>query len=167
MEKGIISPLDASCPFCDTEIESISHLLFVCRFSWSAWMEILKWWGLSAPIHNQCSKFSIQWLGLIKGRKHRKIWALTLGCIFWSLWYERNQIKFERKTPNLRNFVLSLKIRIGIWAREMLGSSGWTPNVIHNADYFVLQAYRQDKCGMCFFVQNSWCVCFCGPVLGV
>ncbi|XP_057520830.1 uncharacterized protein LOC130801085 [Amaranthus tricolor] len=124
MEKGIISPLDANCPFCGTEVESISHLLFVCRFSWTVWMDILKWWGLSAPLQNQCSKFSMQWLGLIKGRKHRNIWTLTLGCVLWSQWYERNQIKFERKAPNLRNFVLSLKIRIGIWAREMLGSSG-------------------------------------------
>ena len=141
VEKGIISPLDASCPLSSTEIESISHLLFVCKFSWSAWMDILKWWGLSAPLQNQCTNFSMQWLGLIKGRKHRNIWTLILGCVFWSLWYERNQIKFERKAPNLQNFVLSLKIRIGIWTREMLGSSGWTSNIIHNADSFVLQAY--------------------------
>ena len=116
MEKGIITTLDATCPFCGTHLESNSHFLFVCRFSWSAWMEILKWWGLSAPLHNQCTKFSMQWLGLVKGRKHRNIWALTLGCVLWSLWYERNKIKFESKAPNLQNFVLPLKIRIGIWA---------------------------------------------------
>ncbi|XP_057520751.1 uncharacterized protein LOC130801015 [Amaranthus tricolor] len=139
--KGIISPLDSICPFCSTEIESITHLLFVCRFSWSAWMDILKWWNISSPLQNQCTKFCMQWLGLNKGRKHRKIWTLILGCVLWSVWYERNQIKFDRITPNLQNFVFSLKIRIGIWARELLGSSGWTPHVIHNADSFVLQAF--------------------------
>ena len=102
-------------------------------------MEILKWWGLSAPLHNQCTKFSIQWFGLVNGRKHWDIWALTLGCVTWSLWYERNQVKFEMKTPNLQIFVLSLKIRIGIWAKEMMGSSAYAPNVIYNIDSFILQ----------------------------
>ena len=141
VEKGIITPLEATCPFCGTHLESNSHLLFTCRFSWSAWMEILKWWGLSAPLHNQCSSFCLQWLGLVKSRKHKEIWTLTLGCVIWSLWYERNQIKFESKAPNQQTFVLSLKIRIGIWAKEMLRSSGWTPNVIHHAESFVLQAF--------------------------
>ena len=134
VEKGIIPPQDANCPFCGMFLESNSHILFVCRFSWSAWMEIINWWGLSAPLHNQPSKFSIQWLGLVNRRSHKDIWTLTLGCVFWSLWYERNQIKFKRKTPNLHNFVLSLKIRIGIWAKEMMGSDICAPNVIHNVD---------------------------------
>ena len=141
VEKGIITPQDASCPFCGINLESNSHILFVCRFSWSAWMEILKWWGLSAPLHNQSSKFCMQWLGLINRRKHKDIWILILGCVMWSLWYERNQTKFERKTPNLHNFVLSLKIRIGIWAKEMMGSATGAPNVIHNVESFVLQTY--------------------------
>ena len=102
-------------------------------------MEILKWWGISAPLHMQYPKFSIQWFGLIKRRKFRNIWALTLGCVTWSLWYERNQIKFERKVPNLQNFIMSLNIRIGIWAKEMMGSSGYAPNVIYNEDSFILQ----------------------------
>ena len=140
VDKGIISPPEASCPFCNTRLESTSHLLFTCRFSWNSWMEVLKWWGLCAPLHNQCSKFSMQWLGLIKGRNLRDIWALILGCVFWSLWYERNKIKFEGKTPNFQNFVMSLKIRIGIWAKEMLGVTGCAPNVIHHAGPFVLQA---------------------------
>ena len=139
-DKGIITPLQAACPFCGTYLESNSHLLFECRFSWSAWMEILKWWGVSAPIHNQCSTFCLQWIGLVKGRKNKDIWALTLGCVLWSLWYERNQIKFESKVPNQQNFVVSLKIRIGLWAKEILGSTSGSPNVIHHAESFVLQA---------------------------
>ena len=99
-------------------------------------MKILKWWVLSTALHNRCNSFSIQWFGLVKNRKCRDFWALILGCVIWSLWYERNQIKFELKTPNLHNFVYSLKIRIGIWAKEMLGFSGFAPqNVIYNMDY--------------------------------
>ena len=51
------------------------------------------------------------------------------------LWYERNKIKFDRGSPNIHKFVLSLKIRIGIWAKEMMGFSGFSPNdVTYNID---------------------------------
>ena len=43
----------------------------------------------------------------VNGRKYRDIWCLILGCVTWSLWYERNHIKFERKAPNPKNFALS------------------------------------------------------------
>ena len=101
-------------------------------------MEILKWWNLSGPLHNTFSKFSIQWIGMVNEKKRKDIWALSLGCVIWSLWYERNKIKFDAKTPNLHYFVMSLRSRIGIWSKEMLGASGYAPNVIFNADSFIL-----------------------------
>ena len=138
--KGIINPQDALCPFCSLEIESNSHIIFTCRFAWSIWMEILKWWSLSTALHNRCNNFCSQWLGLQKLRKARNFWGLTLGCVIWSLWFERNQIKFNHKSPNLKIFVQSLKIRIGIWAKEMLGYKSFAPqNVIFNLDSNVLQ----------------------------
>ena len=140
VEKGIINPQDAFCLFCSQEIESNSHIIFTCRFAWCTWMEILTWWSLSTTLHNRCHNFCSQWLGLLKLSKARKFWGLTLGCVIWSLWFERNQIKFNHKTPNLRNFVQSLKIRIGIWAKEMLGYKSFAPqNVIYNIDSNVLQ----------------------------
>ena len=140
LQKGIISPLEASCPFCAVSVESNSHILFTCRFAWSVWTEILRWWGLSAPLHNQCSSFCLQWQGLVRGKKNRGIWILILGCVIWSLWYERNRIKFEGKSPNQQKFVGSLKIRLGIWAKEMLEFSSGSPIIIHHADFPLLQA---------------------------
>ena len=140
VRKGIINPQDASCPFCSLELESNSHILFTCRFAWSTWMHILEWWGLSAALQDQSKMFSIQWFGLVKNRKCREIWGLILGCMIWSLWYERNKINFELKTPNLHNFISSLKIRIGIWAKEMLGYNGVVPQkIIYNIDSILLQ----------------------------
>ena len=44
------------------------------------------------------------------------------------------------KTPNLHLFVISLKIRIGIWAKEMLGYNGSDPqNTIYNVGSMLLQ----------------------------
>ena len=103
-------------------------------------MEMLEWWGIYGALHNQCTTFSIQWLGLVKNRKCRKLWGLILGCGIWSLWYERNKIKFETGSPNIHKFVYSLKIRIGIWAKEMLGYPGLSPNdVTYNIDSVLMQ----------------------------
>ncbi|XP_057545956.1 uncharacterized protein LOC130824951 [Amaranthus tricolor] len=139
LEKGIIGPQNACCPFSNTELESNSHILFTCRFVWSTWMEILRWWNLSGPLHSTFSSFSIQWIGLLSDKKHKDIWSLSLGCVIWSLWYERNKIKFEEKIPNFHNFIMSLRSRIGLWAKEMLGTPGYAPNVIFNVDSFILQ----------------------------
>ena len=78
---------------------------------------MLEWWGLSSVLHNRCGNFSIEWLGLVKSRKGRKLRGLILGCGIWSLWYERNKIKFEIDSPELNKFAYSLKIRVGIWVK--------------------------------------------------
>ncbi|XP_057528376.1 uncharacterized protein LOC130807239 [Amaranthus tricolor] len=121
VEMGIIDAQLAVCPFCNIVTESNSNILFTCSFSWMSWMEMLKWWGISAVFHKQCRNFSIEWFGLVKSRKCRNLWGLVLGCVIWSLWYERNKIKFERRLPNLHKFDYSLKIKIGIWAKKMMG----------------------------------------------
>ena len=87
VEKGVIDTQLVSCPFCNLETESNSHILFTCRFSWCTWMEMLEWWSISGALHNRCRNFSTQWLGLMKNRKWRKLWGLVLGCVIWSLWY--------------------------------------------------------------------------------
>ena len=34
VEKGIINPQEAACPFCSLQIESNSHILFTSKFAW-------------------------------------------------------------------------------------------------------------------------------------
>ena len=104
-EKGIIDFQQALCPFYDLEAESNSHILFTRRFSWSSWMKMLEWWSISGVLHNRCRNFSVEWFGLVKSQKHRKLWGLVLGCVIWSLWYEKNIIKFEAKSPNVTSLL--------------------------------------------------------------
>ena len=121
LRQGIIEPQQATCSFCYLETESNYHILFTCRFSWCSWMKMLEWWNISGVLMNQSSSFTIQWMGLVKNRKLQNLRSMILGCVIWSLWFERNKIKFDGGSPNLQNFVCSLKIKIGIWAKEMIG----------------------------------------------
>ena len=91
-------------------------------------MEIVKWSGISAVFQNRCSTFGVEWMGLIKGRKFHKLWGLVFGCVIWSIWYERNKVRFETRPINMHRFVYSLKIRIGVWAKEYLGLTVLPPH---------------------------------------
>lgn len=121
VKKGLIDPNDAYCTFCNTELESNSHILFTCQFSWYIWMQILNWWGISGVLQNKCGPFTDAWRHLAPKRKRGKLWNLTLACVMWSIWFERNKIKFEAGSPNVEKLIFNIKIRIGEWAKELLG----------------------------------------------
>ena len=72
MGKGIMNPQYALCPFCNSEIESNSHVLFTCRFAWGTWMELLNWWGILGVLHKNCGNFCEEWGSPIKEHNGKK-----------------------------------------------------------------------------------------------
>ena len=79
--------------------------------------------------------FTIACRGMLLNRKRSKLWNLILGCVIWSLWYKRNKVKFENKTLDPHNLFQTLKIRVGIWAMEILDLDVVQSLVIsHNID---------------------------------
>lgn len=123
LDKGIIDVQQALCPLCNLVVESNSHVLFTCRFAWGTWMEILKSWGIIGVLHDSCNKFISEWFGLMRSRKWKKLWSLILGCVIWSLWYMRNKVIFDSCELDFHKFMYTLHIRIGVWAKELLGSN--------------------------------------------
>lgn len=121
VSKGLLDPSLALCPFCQGALETNSHVLFTCSFSWRVWMEILHWWGISGVLPNTCVPFVMAWRSLAPKRRRGDLWKLTLGCVLWSIWFERNKAKFEGKTPDLAYFLYTLQIRINLWGKELLG----------------------------------------------
>lgn len=121
IEHSSIANTEAMCPFCDETIESNSHILFSCKISWGFWMDILRWWGVSGVLHNNFESFVLAWSCLVPRRRRGKLWLLVQGCTIWSIWYERNKLKFHNGVRDFGRFIYSLKIRVGIWAKELLG----------------------------------------------
>ena len=121
VDKQLLDPPQAVCPFCRSEIESNSHVLFTCTFSWRIWMTVLRWGGISGVLPSQCIPFIQSWRRLAPGRRRGKLWSLCLGCVVWSIWFERNKVKFEDRSPDLGLSIYALKIRIHTWAKELLG----------------------------------------------
>ena len=44
---AILQPIEAICPFCNQEVESVTHVFYTCYVSWNIWADILNWWGFA------------------------------------------------------------------------------------------------------------------------
>lgn len=129
LDKGIIQAPQGLCPMCGAQVETQTHIIFTCYFSWCVWMQVLEWCNIQGVLHRDCGSFVDQWKGLLLGRKWRRVRLLLIGCVVWSIWYERNEIKFQGKSPNLHQMVASLKCRVGGWVKEYMGVSCFSPRI--------------------------------------
>jgi hypothetical protein len=46
---------------------------------------------------------------------------MILGCVVWSLWFERNRLKFHNGVRDYDKLVYTIKLRVLTWAKELLG----------------------------------------------
>lgn len=78
-------PIDAICPFCLSEVESIVHILVNCPLAQECWNK------LGYDVDLQVSGSFISWLNLVfdrfKGDRRREIVMLC-----WSIWRSRNAL---------------------------------------------------------------------------
>lgn len=137
MDVGVISISDALCPLCGVVVESNSHVLFTCSFSWGVWMHILDWWGLQGVLQDRCGCALLAWGGLMRSRRWKRLWWMVFVCVLWSIWFERNAVKFEGKVADVRRFLFSLRLRVGFWAKELrlydgvsAGDFAWAPGLL-------------------------------------
>ena len=94
-------------------------------------------WGILGVLHTKCENFCDEWDGLLINWKKKKLWKLILGCTIWSLWYTRNKAKFEFIPPDQGKVSYSLKIRIIMWAKEMV-NHGALSTLQRNEDLLLL-----------------------------
>lgn len=60
---GVLDAQQAVCPFCQSDSESNSHVLFSCGFSWRVWMIILREWGIQGVFSSRCDSLIVEWDG--------------------------------------------------------------------------------------------------------
>lgn len=116
--KRIIDEDEAQCTFCNNEIEELEHLFFICPPVWEAWMKISRWWGILLIIHRDPIVNIKSWQSLMKKRKLKPLWNTVFHAMIWTIWNERNKIRFEGSPINWEWFLEKVKFRICLWIKE-------------------------------------------------
>ena len=106
--RGIAS--EPTCPLCNEDEETISHLFLFCQFSKAVWH------GSNLSIHtsalNQTN--AIQWLSACMlrndlGPHEKDSYLQTLCTTLWSLWNHRNKVFHEGINPNPMMVILTFQ----------------------------------------------------------
>ena len=100
----IFSQLVDRCFICESEIESIDHILLHCSKGRELWHLLFSLLGVVLVLFFTVRESLLNWHNLILGRKQRKVWSPTLLYIFWTLWKERIQRTFEMKNNQLSHW---------------------------------------------------------------
>ena len=98
LERGL--PMDACCPWCHYEVESILHVLRDCPFSTSVWIQL----GGRVSNSNFFSLSLRDWLfsNATSNLLHNSgslPWNLVFLFSIWMLWKDRNLCVFKQKHP--------------------------------------------------------------------
>ena len=57
------------------------------------------------------------WFGSFVVKKHKKAWKLTLLCLFWATWKERNRIAFDNEEFLVYRLKYSFVCSVWSWTK--------------------------------------------------
>ncbi|XP_060972201.1 uncharacterized protein LOC133038159 [Cannabis sativa] len=100
--------VNALCPFCNVENETISHILVTCSFSKACWTE------LEPAITTVVVDTFPSWLNLIfenwSGRSRQLVVMLC-----WALWKCRNDLVWNQKSAEVKDVVMLAQTVLNQW----------------------------------------------------
>ncbi|XP_058753518.1 uncharacterized protein LOC131626698 [Vicia villosa] len=115
--RGIPISSPNVCVFCETEKESLSHIIFCCRFSRLVWKDLASWIGFTEFLFVDVWSSFYDWHSFCKNRQVKPgregiFWA----AICWSLWKVRNGIIFRNGPWSVSDIIWNIKELIWRWS---------------------------------------------------
>lgn len=97
--------INALCPLCEAEEESVSHLFFDCKVSKQVWKKFLGWQGISR--YHMTSEAEVFWAeGHGRGKSSGvEVYRMTLTAAMYYIWRERNQRVFQATKQSTTSIV--------------------------------------------------------------
>nr|GEW86698.1 ATP-sulfurylase PUA-like domain-containing protein [Tanacetum cinerariifolium] len=100
-----IDILKISCPSCNGNVESNTHIFFKCPLAKEVWKIIRRWCGDSTPFFNSNSH-RVEWLASWHGSQSKKKRFLVINAAtLWSIW--RSQLQKKTQIVNIRVYHIS------------------------------------------------------------
>ncbi|XP_076914934.1 uncharacterized protein LOC143574104 [Bidens hawaiensis] len=105
------------CPMCRLEDETVSHILFDCRFASEVWTKVLLWSRLNLSDFGSLEDV-LHWpnsrnISAVKKKRIRGIFLVTI----WALWKERNKVVFQDSDPKVVEVVSIVKSLAFVWLK--------------------------------------------------
>jgi hypothetical protein len=94
------------CCMCKKTEETVDHLLLHCDVASVVWNSLFSRFGVSWVMPRRVIDLLTCWWSSGKSRS-AVVWKMTHICIFWCLWWERNNRSFEDLERTLEE-ILSL-----------------------------------------------------------
>lgn len=117
-----VLPLNAEthCVFCQSEVESLEHVLLFCPQVWKCWTNMVSWWDQSWVIPGSIEGLLQWWSG-----GNLKSWILTAwqvipSVVLWSVWKLRNNCLFKGVVPDFVGLCERMKMQVALWVKWSL-----------------------------------------------
>jgi len=119
VRKGILNSEDNKCSFCQSNPETLDHLLLSCAVSRNVWNNIAADIGVRLEEEQQCfRRFYEWWMTRYHPNKLRKkLCILSFFATTWSLWTKRNMIVFQNEDFEHQTLCHIIKWRIALWSK--------------------------------------------------
>ena len=119
-KMGILQHVQAICPMCQQEVESVEHLFCGCSIAWRFWSECFSWWEIKWCSPLKPIAFFQAWNDLLFYGLERKLWKALFYVVIWSIWNIRNRIVFEFAKPSWDLEIHQIKLRWGYWVKSWI-----------------------------------------------
>ncbi|KAI8523442.1 hypothetical protein RHMOL_Rhmol13G0073800 [Rhododendron molle] len=100
------------------QLETPSHLLLFCQFSWSVWSLILDWWHVVWVCPSSLAELALWWFDNRFGTSEEKLWEGYFYATLWSLWLVRNDYVFNNATTSIEEVGELVKTRVAMWMKS-------------------------------------------------
>lgn len=88
---------EALCSFCNTDLETLDHLLLHCFPVWECWSYILRWCEVSWASPESLARLFQWWSVWIWQPRVKVLWAPIPLAVVWTIWNARNKKVLENK----------------------------------------------------------------------
>ncbi|KAG5541489.1 hypothetical protein RHGRI_021344 [Rhododendron griersonianum] len=117
VRRGILNLEHGSCPFCNLEEETPSHILIMCDVARRKWNGVLVWWKLVWVSPATVKNLFLFWNGFNFKNLEKACWQATFFATLWTLWLCRNDKVFNNKTWEVDDILDLVKTRVALWIK--------------------------------------------------
>lgn len=105
------------CIFCNSDVESVNHVLLLCPSIWKVWSNLVDWWGLRWVVTGSIEGLLNWWAGFKFKKFDWMVWKTIPTALLWYIWKCRNDCVFRGTQPQVEELCELVKIRIALWVK--------------------------------------------------